>query len=410
MEVEEVTPIPSPKSPGSPKWNSTTKLIVGLTVVALLGMLVISARSVIGPLLMVFILSYLLSPLTEQISRWTKLSWQGSTNLLFIIILVLMISASAWTGFTVLRQIELLVNEVQNFSVAQIPGQIIKLADQTFQIGPFTFTPSAYIDLSTITSDLLQTVQNLVSQAGTLLTSFASSAASTVGWTLFILLLTYFILVDAKNLPARGPRFELPGYSEDLQRLARELNRVWNAFLRGQLTLALLSMTLNMVLLTSLGARFAIGIALLAGMARFVPYVGVWVTYSVAFLLNVFQAEIPFALHPLAYGLILIGSMNILDIIFDNFVSPRIMGESLGVHPAAVLVAAIIATNLIGIIGLILAAPVLATVQVISIYVARKMFDQDPWPPHEKSVASEDRTLRRLWTRLRVWWRNRNHK
>ena len=394
----------------SPIWSPTVKLVIGLTVVAMAAMLVISARAIIGPMLLVFILSYLLFPLTGAVSRLTKLSWRWSANLLFLIILALLVSASAWTGVTVFRQIELLVNAVQGFSTSQIPEFLNQLAGQTFQIGPISFSPSQYLDLSTLTSDLIRTLQSIVSQAGSLLTSFASSAASTVGWTLFVLLLTYFILVDAKNLPARGPRLELPGYVEDLRRLGQELNQVWNAFLRGQLTLALISMIANTILLTILGARLSLAIALLAGMARFVPYVGVWVTYAVAFLLNVFQPEIPFNLNPVVYGLILIGTMNVMDTIFDNFVNPRIMGDTLGVHPAAVLVAAIVATNLIGIIGLILAAPVLASLQVIAIYVARKMFDLDPWPPNEKSAVSEERTLRRLWIRLRAWLRSFRRK
>jgi predicted PurR-regulated permease PerM len=407
METNE-TPKLSPST--SPPWSATVKLVIGLTVVAILAVVIISARSIIGPLLLVFILSYLLFPITEHISRLTRLSWQWSANLLFLVILALIISASAWTGVTVFRQIEQLVYAVQNFSTGAIPDVLNQLARQTFQIGPFTFTPADYLDLGTLTSDLIRTLQGIVAQAGSLLTSFASSAASTVGWTLFILLLTYFIVVDAKHLPTRGPHLELPGYAGDLRRLAQELNRVWNAFLRGQLIMALISVTANTILLTILGARLGFAIALLAGMARFVPYVGVWVTYTVAFLLNVFQAHIPFDLNPVVYGLILIGSMNIMDTIFDNFVNPRVMGESLGVHPAAVLVAAIVATNLIGIIGLVLAAPVLATLQVISVYVVRKMFDQDPWPPNEKPPGGEDRTLRRLWSRLRAWWRARTRR
>jgi hypothetical protein len=70
----------------------------------------------------------------------------------------------------------------------------------------------------------------------------------------------------------------------------------------------------------------------------------------------------------------------VLDQIFDNLVSPRLLGQTLGVHPAGVLIVAIIAANLIGIIGLVLAAPVLATVNLLGRYIGRKMFDMDPWP------------------------------
>ena len=55
------------------------------------------------------------------------------------------------------------------------------------------------------------------------------------------------------------------------------------------------------------------------------------------------------------------------------------MADALAVHPAAILVAALVGANLIGITGMILAAPVLATIQLLFRYVFRKLFDRDPW-------------------------------
>ncbi len=75
----------------------------------------------------------------------------------------------------------------------------------------------------------------------------------------------------------------------------------------------------------------------------------------------------------------------VLDQIFDNLVTPRIYGQALGIHPAAVLVAAVIAASLLGLIGLLLAAPVLASLQLFAFYAFRKMLDLDPWPMPEKT-------------------------
>jgi hypothetical protein len=70
-----------------------------------------------------------------------------------------------------------------------------------------------------------------------------------------------------------------------------------------------------------------------------------------------------------------------------------------------VLIAAIIAANLIGIIGLVLAAPVLATLRLISRYVSRKMFDLDPWPEGEMRPPPE--VFKIPWARwfkqIRAW-------
>src|SRR5574338_666147 len=95
-------------------------------------------------------------------------------------------------------------------------------------------------------------------------------------------------------------------------------------------------------------------------------------------LVTYFQADKLFGMSPLAYsGLVLVTAL-VIDQIFDNIVSPRILADALKVHPAAVLVGAIIAAHLLGFLGVLLAAPMLATVTLFGRYAARKMFDVPP--------------------------------
>jgi predicted PurR-regulated permease PerM len=181
---------------------------------------------------------------------------------------------------------------------------------------------------------------------------------------------------------------EIPGMGDDLCRLGRELGLIWNAFLRGQVILFTLALVLTGIALGVLGTRYTLALALLAGLARFVPYIGPIVTWAVVALVAYFQGENYLGLPPWEYTLIVVGILVILNQIFDNLISPRVLGETLGIHPAAILVAAIIAANLMGLIGIVLAAPVLASVVLIGRYALRKMLDLDPWP--EPELALED--------------------
>jgi predicted PurR-regulated permease PerM len=74
------------------------------------------------------------------------------------------------------------------------------------------------------------------------------------------------------------------------------------------------------------------------------------------------------------------------------------MAESLKVHPAAVLVAAIVALDLLGVLGVVIAAPMLATLQLAARYVVRKLFDLDPWEGLE-----ENPTPPSLRVQIRQW-------
>ena len=115
-----------------------------------------------------------------------------------------------------------------------------------------------------------------------------------------------------------------------------------------------------------------------------------------------------FGLSPLAYTILAIVVALLIDQVFDNLVAPRVMAQALKVHPAFVLIAAIIAASLLGILGIILAAPLLATLQLVGRYTMRKLFDRDPWPPRE-DILPPPRVPRWL-RRLRGWWQKRKGK
>ena len=70
----------------------------------------------------------------------------------------------------------------------------------------------------------------------------------------------------------------------------------------------------------------------------------------------------------------------LFDQLLDGFITPRIMAQALSVHPAAILVSALVLADLLGVLGIIVAAPMLATFVLFGRYTMRKMLDQPPWP------------------------------
>ncbi len=235
------------------------------------------------------------------------------------------------------------------------------------------------IDLVSKGNQLLSLIQPVLSGLGTVVGSLAGKAAAMVGWSLFSILISYFILSEAKGARSDLIKIDIPGYNYDIQQMGIEIKRIWNAFLRGQLTIILITIIVYIILLGALGVNFYYGLAFIAGLARFVPYIGPAVAWTSYGLVALFQGTTIFGLESFPYALLVVGIAWITDVILDNFVVPRLMGDALKVHPAAVLVAVIISANLFGIIGVLLAAPVLATTKLIGRYIYNKMFDFDPW-------------------------------
>ena len=389
--MTEQKPVPSPR------WGAMTKLVVALTFIAILAWVFSRFQSIIPPLLMAFILSYLLYPVASLLNRRLHFSWRASVGSLFALLLVILLGLLTVGGLGLVQQIQSLIRLVQN-SLVELPQLIANIAEWLDTRSPIPVDVSTF-DINALTDQLISVVQPLLGQTGQLLGTVASGAAQVFGWAAFILLVSFFVLSESGGLRGSIIRLNIPGYNEDVSRLGRELGRIWNAFLRGQIIIFFMTVIVYTILLSILGLRYAIGLAFLAGLARFLPYIGPAINWVILVLVAYFQPFKLFGMEPLAYTLLVVVLALIIDQIFDNLVSPRIMADALKVHPAGVLVMALVAANLLGILGVVIAAPFLATLQLFGQYVLRKMFDQEPWPEGEPVTGS--RPTQTLFLRLR---------
>lgn len=386
-----------PNPANSPRWGSMTKLVVALTFIAIIAWLLSRFESLIPPLLIAIILSYLLYPVASFLDRKLYFKWRAAVGTIYFLLLLLLLSLLTVGGLGLVQQIQSLIRLVQN-SLVELPQMVNTAAEWLATRSPIPIDLNT-VDINALTDQLLAVVQPLLGRTGQLLGTVASGAAEFFGWAIFILLVSFFVLSESGGFRGRIIMLQIPGYNEDLSRLGRELGRIWNAFLRGQFIIFLLTVFVYFILLTILGIRYAIGLAFLAGLARFLPYIGPAINWVILILVAYFQPYKLFGMSPLSYTLLVVALALVIDQIFDNLVSPRIMADVLKVHPAGVLVMALVAANLLGILGVIIAAPTLATLQLFGNYIVRKMFDQEPWP--EPELETRARPAQAFLARLR---------
>jgi predicted PurR-regulated permease PerM len=400
-----------PQAPISPSWGTNTKLVVALTIVVIVGALLVEFQSIISPLLIAFMMSYLFHPVASFLQRKLRFSWGASVGVIYLVILILLLGLLTAGGVGLVQQIQSLITILQN-AITNLPQLIEKASSQVYQFGPFKFDFRA-LDLSAISNQVLGMVQPLLSQTGTLLSTVAGSAANFLGWTFFVILVSYFVLAESGGLRGQIVPLDFPGYTQDFERLTRELGRTWNAFLRGQIIVFFLAVIVYSIVLSVLGVHYAIGLAFVAGLARFVPYVGPAVNWAVLVLISYFQTYKLLGLSPFYYTLLVLITALVIDQIFDYIVSPRILSDTLKVHPAAVLVAAIVAANLFGLLGVVVAAPILATAALLWKYIMRKMLDLNPWleeEVHQPAPPPGSRILVSIRRFLRAFSQNLNRK
>ena len=365
----------------SPHWSWTTKLIAGLSLVAIIGWLVIRFQNFLSPLIVVFILAYILYPFGKLVSQWLRIPWRLAVSLIYLIFIVILGGLLTLGGLALISQLQSLINFLQQ-ALIKLPTFIQGITQQVFRIGPFQFALSQ-IDINSVSNQILSAIQPLLGRLGSILGIVATSAATLLGWAVFVLVVSYFILVESHGIPGRIFRIRIPAYDADIKRFGVELTRIWNSFLRGQIIVTSLTILIYIVLLGSFRLPFYLGLAVLAGIAKFIPYIGeliMWITYG---LVTYFGGSPPLGLSPIIFAVIVVGCAMLVDSTIDNLVSPRIIARAVKVHPAAVMVAALIGLSLLGLIGMIVAAPILATLQLFLNYTFRKMLDQDPWEEME---------------------------
>jgi len=390
----------------SPKWSNTTKLVVALTLVTFMMGLLISFHNIVMPIILAILLAYLLHPVVGLISKKYRISWRLSALLIYLVLLIVVVGLLTWGGIAIIDQFQNLLGFLQR-SFENLPLMLENLSHQEIRIGYFAFDFST-LEIDSLADQALSSVSPLLSRTGSIVGNIASGAVYTIGLTLFIILISQFILSGTEGGIRSLLQLDIPGYTQDLDRFAEELRRIWRAFLRGQLLIMSVTFVIYLIVLNALQINFPVGLALIASIARLLPYIGpaiAWTTYG---LVAIFQADTPFNLPPWGYAALIVGIGIAIDMFMDNVIVPKVYSDVLKLHPALILIGAIVAASWLGLIGALLAAPVVATTVLMVRYAIRKLFDMDPWQniahePHEPALVPPVRKLENIQQKIMVW-------
>ena len=387
--MSEEQPLPTePNSQESPPWSRSTKVIVTVAAILLFLWLTFRFQTLISQIVIAAILAYIMNPIAIMIDRRTGLKRTTGILIVYLLLAVAIIGGFVALGFAAFEQINSLIEEVPSL-IANTTAVIEEFTARTepFTLGAFSLSPSS-INLALIQDQLLSMVEPVVSQGGQIVTNFAAATITTMGNLLFIFIISIYLAIE---IPLLGEHVagiaQLPGYRKDAERLLREFGRNWSAYLRGQIILGLIIFFVVWLGLALLGVQNALALGLLSGLLEFVPIIGPLIGAGAAILVAFFQPDTLAQMANWQFAGIVLIFMLIVQQLENNILVPRIVGESLELHPLIVMVSVFMGSSLAGILGAILAAPVVATLKLLGIYAWRKMFDQEPFPKPEEEQA-----------------------
>jgi predicted PurR-regulated permease PerM len=325
----------------SPSWQPSTRLAVAIFG-ALFGILLLYLlRSLVVSVILAFLFAYMLYPLTRWAREKTRLPKGLIAFLALLLTAVLILSVTTGLGVAFSQRVVDLALYLSSI-VEQLPAAIESLADQTIQIWRFE------IDLSEATTFLLMIV------------------------------MSFYFLVDFEKLRPALNNIIPASNQQDFDHLLTQTNRIWRAFLRGQVLLGLIVGVMTAVLMSIVGLDFPVAVGVIAGFMELVPMFGPIITGVFATLIALFQPVNPWGLTPLAFTLLVIGIFFLIQQVENVILVPRIMGESLNIHPLVVLIAVLAGGILAGFVGVLLAAPVAATLRVGIGYLHSKIVEVAP--------------------------------
>ena len=379
----------APPETSSPDWQPGTRLVVGVLLIVVAALLLYQLRQFLIPMTLALLMAYVLHPLAVRLQRRLRGPRWLAIGLIYLVLLLALAGTTTGIGLAASQALTSLASYLGDLS-QRIPAQIEALADLQLSLGPWTLDLRT-VNLDPVVQALSSALSPLLSQTGNLLTGVAGATASAVGTTLLVLVISFYLLLDFENLGEYLLRLVPPSHQPDAHRMMVEAGRVWQAFLRGQLLMGLAVGTATAVILSILGVRFALGLGLLAGVLEFVPVFGPWITGLISVLVALFQGTNFWGLSPLTFALIVLGASILIQQVENNILYPRIIGASLNLNPLVVLLALLAAGSLVGVVGLLLAAPTVATLRLVFSYLYWKVVGVSAAAPPESLAPIERR-------------------
>lgn len=371
----------------SKPWSDSTKrwVVVGLVVAG--GLVFFQVRALLPPVILAFLLAYLLHPLVELLMG-LRLSRIKATVLMYLILIIALAVATSILVPMVVQQVSSINVDLQAIyeGVLQFMAahQTITVLDYSIELSDvFDKLQDSFIQLATGFAS--RSAEELVDIAF----GVASGFASTLVWLIFMLVVSFWLTRDADKITRVLDGLVPPDYRDEVEELRSGVSVVWNSFFRGLLLLSLTVGVITAVTIWLVGVKNALLLGVLAGVLEVVPSFGPIIACIPAVAIAYFQGSTHLPIGNAWFALLVLGLYVMIQQVENIILAPRIIGGSVKIHPLVVLVGAIAGYSIGGIMGAFLAAPVIGTSRVLGGYVYRKLVEPEPSPDGPEEVETQ---------------------
>ncbi|MDP1627820.1 AI-2E family transporter [Parvibaculum sp.] len=329
--------------------------IIWAVVIATFILLLWLLKGILLPFVAGMAIAYFLDPLADRLESYglSRLAATATITVFFLLIAVVLMIV--------------LVPVLYNQSIALVeifPSLMQRGQEWLLTVGDGVIGRLLGVEGQDVEQAIKQSLGGSLDWLVNLLTSVGSQGLQIVGLISLIVVtpvVAFYLLLDWDRMVERVDTLLPRDHAETIRRLSREINEVLAGFIRGQVIVCLVLGTIYAVGLTLVGLKFGLIVGIVAGIISFIPYLGTILGFIVGIALALFQFGTDFVQVGLVIGVFAIGQF-----IEGNFLSPKLVGDRVKLHPVWVMFAIFAFAALFGFVGALLALPVAAALGVLA--------------------------------------------
>jgi putative permease len=313
------------------------------------------APSVVATFLTALAFAYLLQPLAKKLTSLTTISYSYTSAVIYVIFMTFLITLLIYIIPAIIDQIEKLISKLPEYHQAIVKRVIPAISEKINELGGYNF--SKQVDKAmeanvTHFGDLAGPTANFIWDS-------IMSTLNLISMCLLFPILLFFFLKDWNEITHNFKNF--------LSRIGFDaLNQVWDeaddlvvGFIKALFNVSIILCIYYTSALSFIGFEFALIIGILSGFAVMIPFIGaviaITITISISLLTHGFDIQQLWIMMVFMLG-------QTLD---SSVLTPKIVGDKMGLHPTAIIFSVIIGSQILGVAGLFLAIPSAGIIKII---------------------------------------------
>jgi len=337
--------------------NIWLRLVVFVVLAAVLLWFCYILRQILIPLTLAFIVAYIFDPVIDVLEK-RKIPRAISIAILLVLILVILAGSLL---IVIPKLVQESIDFVQSFQES-FPAIEKKVAGLVGKYSDSALAERFQTDMEAMLGQLQEHVPQMLQALQGVLVSIASRTAGIVGSIINFLLfavVSVYLLKDFDTITEKARELIPPARRDTILTIMGKIDVNLRGFFRGQILVCTILAAIYFVGLSIVGVPFAYLIALLGGYGQIVPYLGTALGIVPAVLLAL--VEHGDLVHP-------IGALVVFAIgqtAEGFFITPKIVGDQVGLHPVVIIIAILVFANLLGFLGVLFAVPLAAVLKVM---------------------------------------------